>query len=153
MARNSMFRSKSEAPSVVDKAGSKALGFASIGIGLAELTMPEKIERWLGIGSGEHANILRVLGARELMHAADILSHRDPTPGVWSRVAGDALDGALFAAAARKTRRPSGYATAALLLLGITVADVIFAKRLSRRRRELEYSRRGRRHFLVGGSV
>ncbi|MDB5329221.1 MAG: hypothetical protein JWP03_372 [Phycisphaerales bacterium] len=138
----SMLRSKSEAPTIVDKVGGRALGFASIGIGLAELTMPEKIEQWLGIGRGQHSNILRVLGARELMHGADILTHRDPTPGVWSRVAGDALDGALFAAVARKTRRPSGYATAALLLLGITVADVVFAKRLSRRRRELEYAGR-----------
>lgn len=118
--------------STIDEAGGRMLGLASIGVGLSELLMPRTIEKWIGIGNGQHTGILRVLGVRELAHAVDILSHSDPAPGVRARVMGDMLDGALFAIAGAKTRRPNGYATAAALLLGITVLDMLFAKRLTR---------------------
>jgi len=127
MTRSYFNRSRSS----VDNAGGRMLGLASIGVGLSELLMPRTIEKWLGIGNGQHTGILRVLGARELTHAVDILSHEDPGPGVKARVAGDMLDGALFAIAGMKSRRPSGYATAAMLLAGITLLDIFFAKRLS----------------------
>ena len=117
--------------STFDRAGARMLGLASIGVGLSELLMPKKLEQWLGIGNGEHTGILRVLGVRELTHAVDILSHDDPTSGVKARVAGDMLDGTLFAIAGAKTRNTSGYAAAAALLAGITVLDILFAKRLS----------------------
>jgi len=117
--------------STFDRAGARLLGLTSIGVGLSELLMPRKIEKWLGIGNGEHTGILRVLGVRELTHGVDILSDDDPTNGVKARVAGDMLDGTLFAIAGTKTRNPRGYTAAAMVLAGITVLDMIFAKRLS----------------------
>jgi len=117
--------------SAADQAGGRMLGLASLGVALSELLMPRKLEKWMGIGNGQHTGILRVLGVRELTHAIDILSHEDPAPGVRARVVGDMLDGALFAIAAAKTRRPGGYAAAAVLLAGITAMDIVFAKRLS----------------------
>ena len=28
--------------------------------------------------------VLRVLGVRELMHGIDLLTHKDPAPGLWA---------------------------------------------------------------------
>ena len=64
----------------------------------------------MGVGNGQVTGILRVLGVREIMHGIDILAHKDPTPGVWSRVFGDLLDGVLLGAAATRTKKPGGLA-------------------------------------------
>lgn len=119
---------------MTDKEVARGLGWASIGIGLSEIAAPHGVERMLGISNGQNTGILRVLGVREILTGVDILSHRDPTPGVWARVVGDALDGVLMTAAGRKTRNPSGFGTALMMVLGITALDVIFALRLSRDR-------------------
>src|SRR5215217_661098 len=83
------------APEMENESVAKGLGWASIAIGLSEILMPRQIERTMGIGNGQNTGILRVLGVREICHGVDILSHRDPTPGLWGRVAGDLLDGVL----------------------------------------------------------
>lgn len=119
---------------MTDYETARTLGWASIGIGLTELACPRQVESLLGVGNGQTTGILRTLGVRELMHGIDILSHRDPTPGVWSRVAGDALDGVLMGVAGKNTRNPSGFNTALAMVLGITLLDVMFAWRLSNRK-------------------
>ena len=115
----------------VDLAGARGLGWASLGIALTELAAAESVERLIGVGDGQNTGILRAMGVRELMSGVDILSHADPTPGVWGRVAGDVLDVALLASAARKSRNPGGLAVAFAMVLGIGVLDVLFASRLS----------------------
>ena len=122
-------------PDPVDVGAARALGVASIGIGLAELAMPRRIGRMLGVDDAQSRGVVRAMGVRELMHGVDILGHEDPAPGVRARVAGDVLDGALLAAAGRKTRNPSGFMTALALVLPIVILDVLFASRLSSRRR------------------
>ena len=72
----------------VDQAGATALGWTSIGIGLAEIAAPRQVESMLGIGDGQNTGILRVLGVREICHGIDLLSHKDPAPGLLSRIAG-----------------------------------------------------------------
>ncbi len=44
-----------------DVEAARTLGWASIGIGLAELLMSKQIEKVMGIGNGEHKGILRTL--------------------------------------------------------------------------------------------
>lgn len=117
---------------MTDREVARGLGWASILIGLSEIATPRRLEQMLGISNGQNTGILRVLGVREILTGVDILSHRDPTPGVWARVVGDALDGTLMAAAGRKTRNPSGFTKALMMVLGITALDVIFAGRLAR---------------------
>src|SRR5256885_3087130 len=100
------------------------LGIASIGIGLTEIAAPEKLQEIMGIGNGQNTGIMRVLGVREILHGVDILTHKDPTPGVWGRVAGDMLDGVLLGVVAAKTRRPAGFAAICAAVLPVVVADV-----------------------------
>lgn len=113
-----------------NQTGARGLGFASIGIGLAELVATRQIEKLLGLPRGRHTGTLRVLGVREVVTGLDILSHRDPTPGVWARVAGDALDLALLGVAVSKSRSRGGVAAAFATVAAITAVDVLMAKRL-----------------------
>src|SRR4051794_28509152 len=107
--------------------GARALGWASIGIGMTELAAPQKVQDMLGLeDKPSHRGILRVLGVRELMHGLGILTAERPesglTAGVWSRVAGDVLDTALLGVAATKTKRPGSFAAVAASVAAIGVA-------------------------------
>jgi len=85
----------------------RGLGYASLAIGATEIAAPRQLERMMGIGNGQNTGILRVLGVREILHGIDILTHDDPLPGVAGRCAGDVLDSAVLAAAAKETRKPA----------------------------------------------
>src|SRR4051812_39777687 len=119
---------------VVDDQAGHALGLVSIAIGVAEIAAPKQLERMMGIGNGENTGILRVLGVREIMHGFDLLAHKDPTPGVWSRVAGDVLDNVLLGMAATKTKNMSGLLGVAAAVLPVVIADMVLAPRLSAER-------------------
>ena len=120
-----------------DAEGGRALGWASIAIGLAELCAPKQVQNLLGIEDRAHQRgILRVLGVRELCHGVGILTETKPTPqmttGVWSRVAGDVLDSALLGVAAVKTKKPASFAAVAASVMAIGLADAYYAQRLAR---------------------
>lgn len=116
-----------------------ALGWFSIALGAAELLAPKTLARWLGMRHG--APILKVYGAREVTAGIGVLALRNKSPGVWLRLAGDALDIATLVSIAIENpakKRNIGIACAAVL--GATVADIVCAgllrgepKRLPRR--------------------
>jgi uncharacterized membrane protein len=112
----------------------RSLGWFSIGLGLAELLAPRAIARLWG-GDGRHSMLIRMYGVREIMSGLLIFSQgRRPTAGMWSRVAGDAMDlAALSAAAASPNTNRTGVAFAAANVLGVTALDVLCAQELSRR--------------------
>lgn len=115
-----------------DRSAARSLGWASLALGLLELAAPRGVEQLLGLDhDARQERILQTLGLRELLHGVDLLSHADPTPGVWARVAGDALDGALLAVAATRTRQPARFAAVSALVMGIVARDVQLAGRLS----------------------
>ena len=112
----------------------QSLGWVSVGIGLAELAAPERITKMMGVEGAQSEGIVRTLGVRELMHGVDLLSHKDPTPGAWGRVAGDMLDGVLLGVAATRTRRTGGWLAIAAAVLPVVLADMVFAPHLSRKK-------------------
>ena len=114
-----------------DESAATALGWASIGIGLSEILAPKQLENMMGIGNGQNTGMLRVLGVREIMTGIDILSHDDPTPGIWGRVVGDALDLTLLGFAAKKTRKPGGLMFAFAMVAAITALDALCAGKLT----------------------
>jgi len=115
-----------------DLKAARALGWASLAIGLTEMAAPGFLERKLGVR--QHRGLLKLLGIREALSGVAILKQKRATKelsaGLWSRVAGDAMDLALLAAAARKTRNPSGLMTAIAMVVGIAFLDVLFAERV-----------------------
>lgn len=116
----------------VDQEAAQGLGWASIAIGLTEILATKQLQKTMGVDSPQSAGILRVLGVREVLHGVDLLAHKDPTPGLWSRVFGDLLDSALLGAAATRTKRPGGLALIFAAVTPVVLADLIFAPRLSK---------------------
>jgi hypothetical protein len=108
----------------------RALGWTSLVIAVLEIAAPNWLCEQFGL-DGSPA-LVRALGAREAAAGLGILAARDPAPGVWARVAGDAMDAALLGAAASRTSRPRGLAVAAALVAAVTVLDVLCAVRLQR---------------------
>ncbi len=68
------------------------LGYASVVIGLIELVWADSLAMSLGLSRFEW--LVRAYGVREVLTGVLILVSEDPTPWIWFRVIGDALDGA-----------------------------------------------------------
>ena len=103
-----------------------ALGWFSIALGTAELLAPKALAHWLGMRHG--APILKVYGARGVATGVGILALPSKSPGIWSRLAGDALDIATLVSIAIENpakKRNVGIACAAVL--GVTAADIACA--------------------------
>jgi len=114
------------------------LGVFSIGLGLAQVTLPGVVARLCGVDHKDDRNrrVMRLLGMREISHGVAILSNQQPEKAVWSRVAGDALDLALLGKALSNPdndRAATLFATANVL--AVTALDVMCAKTLSRQPR------------------
>ena len=111
----------------------KGLGYFSLGLGLMELLMPAQAGEMIGV-SNRYRAFLPVLGLREIAHGVAILNQQKPTEGVWSRVAGDAVDLAYLAAAfAGEENNKNRLAGATIAVLGVTALDVMCAQALSTR--------------------
>jgi uncharacterized membrane protein len=111
----------------------RGLGWFSIGLGLAELLAPRMVLRLCG-GTGKHTGLIRLYGVREIASGLLIFGtgHKS-AQGVWSRVAGDAIDlGTLAAAAVNPRTNKAGVAFAAANVLAVSAVDVLCAKQLSR---------------------
>ena len=113
----------------------RALGWFSIGLGVAEVVAPESVARLAGLEQNDgNRRVLRGMGLREIAAGVGILSQRTPTPWVWSRVAGDALDLALLGAAMRSEKAQRGRVVAATAaVLGVTALDVYCGAQLQQR--------------------
>ncbi len=110
-----------------------ALGWLSVGLGLAAVLAPRPLVRAVGLdGSTRAQRVMRALGARELVTGTGLLMRPQQTGWLWARVAGDALDLGLLSAANRRTgsRR---IVIASALVAGITVLDLLAASDRQRR--------------------
>lgn len=111
------------------------LGLFSLGLGLAQVTMPGTIARLCGV-DGDDGNtrvVMRLLGAREISHGLAILGNQQPTKAMWSRVMGDVLDLALLGRALANPENDRGrtlFATANVL--AVTALDVLAARGLAK---------------------
>ncbi|HSC99794.1 MAG TPA: SRPBCC family protein [Casimicrobiaceae bacterium] len=111
----------------------RGLGWFSLSLGLVEVLAPRFVSRLIG-GRGDNTGLIRLYGMREIMSGMIIFGQgAKPAVGLWSRVAGDAIDIATLAAAASSssTRKgPLAFATANVL--GVTALDVYCAQELAR---------------------
>lgn len=109
----------------------RALGWFSIGLGVSELLLTDRMAR--AIGFRRSPLWLQVMGVREIATGIGILAARRPGAGhVQMRVMGDAIDLALLASAwdsAGRERHRLSIATAAVL--GVTVLDVLATRKLA----------------------
>jgi hypothetical protein len=127
------------------RAPARALGWFSIGLGLAELAMPRVLAR--AAGAPDLPRLTRAFGLREIGTGVGILTSKDPSPWLWSRVAGDALDVATVGAGLLTRGRPVRTLTTLAMLAGIAYIDVKVAQaappeRKHRNRSQRDYSAR-----------
>ena len=124
-------RTKQGLPSASAKKLARGLGWFSIGLGLAELLAPRAMANISGVPNAR-TGLIRLYGLRELASGAMIFSQDNPAAGVWSRVAGDAIDLASLGNAARSQGTNKGrIAFATANVLAVTTLDIIAAKQLS----------------------
>ncbi|HYG24418.1 MAG TPA: SRPBCC family protein [Verrucomicrobiae bacterium] len=114
-----------------DEQLARAMGWVSLGLGLASLLAPRRVGK--GVGVGEHSTLLRLLGLRELVSGVGILTQARPSPWLWGRVGGDLMDIALLGAAlASKDSRATRIALAGAAVAGITALDLKASRGISR---------------------
>jgi hypothetical protein len=94
------------------------------------MAMPDRLSRRLGLRDAR--TVLRAMGAREILSGVGILAPRNPTVGLWSRVAGDAMDLGLLGVAAAKSRNRKMVAGAIGMVAAISALDLLYARRLQR---------------------
>src|SRR6476660_826920 len=108
------------------------LGWFGIGLGLAELLVPRRLARTIGVPY-EHHRLIRVMGVREIANGLGILIWPSTSAGVWARVVGDIVDlaclGAAFTSANANPRRLVATAAA---VAGATAVDLVCAQQLTR---------------------
>jgi hypothetical protein len=101
----------------------RGLGWLGLGLGLAQLMAPHRFTRALGIDGTD--SLMRAFGAREIASGILTLSV-DKKLGLWSRVAGDALDVAMLMQAQNRNNPKRDNAKLALAMVaGVTTLDII----------------------------
>ncbi|MDB5650591.1 MAG: hypothetical protein JWL62_2111 [Hyphomicrobiales bacterium] len=112
----------------------KGLGWFSIGLGVAELLAPREITRFLGLEG--HETLVRSFGLRELGNGYGLLTAQDPTPWMWGRVGGDAIDlASLSLGIDRENPQRDNVIRAAVAVAGVTALDLYCAQELEACRR------------------
>jgi hypothetical protein len=107
----------------------RGLGWFSIALGLGELLAAQRLTRALGMEGQE--GLVQAYGVREIATGLGILAADDPTPWIWGRVAGDALDLATLAPALdRRNRERDRVGLALGMVAGVTAIDIACAQAL-----------------------
>lgn len=109
---------------------SLGLGLFSLALGAAEILAPRKITR--ALDADGHERLVRGFGVREVVAGIGILAQPAVATGVWSRVAGDALDLGALGLAARGSPRNRAVWGAIVFVVGATVLDALTAHGLDR---------------------
>ena len=108
----------------------RTLGWFSIGLGLVELMAPVRTARVTGQRGRE--TLVRSYGMREIVTGVGLLTARNPTPWLWARLGGDALDAATLLSRTDRSRagRHSGWALAAVgTVAAVDLASALLSQR------------------------
>lgn len=112
----------------------RAMGWFSIGLGVAEIVGGRRIAR--GLGMSGRASTVRLYGAREIGQGIGILRSQNPDGWMMARIAGDFLDLASLAPGlSPRNRRRERVQAAMLAIAGATAIDVLCAYQLLEQRR------------------
>ena len=107
---------------------SHQLAYFSLALGALELFAAPKLTKMLGMRGQE--DLVRAYGVREIVKGVGILSSSNPTPWLWGRVAGDALDLATLAAAYPDNAKSTNVAIAIANVATVTMLDVMAAQQM-----------------------
>jgi uncharacterized membrane protein len=110
----------------------RALGWFSIGLGLAEVLAPDAMARLVGAEPDDGTTqLMRAFGLREISSGVGILSGRQTETWVRSRVAGDVLDLAMLGKTMVSTDDRARTIGATVAVLGVAALDLLAAEKLA----------------------
>jgi hypothetical protein len=99
----------------------QGLAWFGMGLGAAEILAGDRFAKMLGVPH----TVLTLFGLREIGSGVAILASTQKTRGVWSRIAGDAIDLAVLGTVLRQARnKRTATAIAAGSVLGIGAFDL-----------------------------
>ena len=130
--REAQARQRANGRIETDEKLSKALGWFSIGLGLAQITAPGHVAGLIGLDDdGINRKVMRAIGVREIAAGVGILA-QPSTPGwLWARVAGDVMDLALLGTALRSDEHQrSRLLAAGAAVAGVAALDAFTGARL-----------------------
>ena len=108
----------------------RALGWFSIGLGLAEILAPRTMAELTGV---RRPGLIWAYGIREIATGIGILASAQPAAWMWARVAGDAVDmatlGEVIANGSDKDQRRA--IAAAVAVAGVTALDATVGAQLT----------------------
>jgi hypothetical protein len=113
----------------------RGLGWFSVGLGVAQVVMPGKMARFLGVP--EHEGLIRACGAREIAVGVGLLLTDNPKPWIYGRIGGDALDLAGLGLSIENGTEQVNAAIAAGAVAGITALDLACARGLAEESQEV----------------
>ncbi|MEC5159019.1 MULTISPECIES: SRPBCC family protein [unclassified Janthinobacterium] len=109
-----------------------ALGWLSIGVGVAHLLAPRAVAKAAGLPPSPL--MMRAMGVRELVCGVGLLNQPDSPTWRWSRVAGDAADLLMLGVATRAPGSARGrLAATAAVVAGVAALDVMAGVRSAAR--------------------
>jgi len=131
-ARHARGGGRGRQPSDGDETLARALGWFSIGLGVAEIAAPNAVARLIGIPDDDaNRKMLRAFGLREVANGVGILAQPRESGWMWARVGGDLMDLAFLGNNARHHgAQPSRIAAAAAAVAGVAALDVLAGQRL-----------------------
>jgi uncharacterized membrane protein len=111
----------------------RALGWLSLGLGITQIAAPQRVAQAVGFaGNGTAQKVVRAIGLREVVSGIGLLMQEKPTPWLWSRVGGDAMDLALLGSAMVSPKYDRGrVAAATAAVMGIAAADALCSKQMT----------------------
>jgi uncharacterized membrane protein len=121
------------APDETSRQLARALGWFSVGLGMAALITPSRMAQMVGVPeSGGNQALLRAIGLREIASGVGILTQQDPSSWLWARVGGDALDLAMLTRAMGDERADRGrVAVATAAVIGVTAVDAYATRQIT----------------------
>ena len=116
------------------------LGWFSVGLGLAQIAMPNRVAEIAGIEpTPDNLRLMRSFGMRELTSGVGILTQPTPDKWLWGRVVGDVVDLAMLGVALSSDGTKRGRTIGATLaVLGVTGLDILAAKQVAKQRGQAE---------------
>ena len=111
-----------------------ALGWFSVGLGLAQVAAPGRLARLVGVRDRPDTRwLMRAIGLRELTGGAGILTRRRPAGWLFTRTGGDAMDLVFLGQALDSGPKQRGRTLGAIAAVaGVTALDLWSSQRLSR---------------------
>jgi hypothetical protein len=110
----------------------RALGWFSIGLGVAELLAPRAMARATGLAG--RRTLMQAYGLREIATGIGLLASANPRPWLWARVAGDALDALTLATGAGRSNPLADQVSRSMKIAALVGALDVAAARMPDRR-------------------